>query len=331
MVKTWIKQSLVRTGALRLASRFTGPGAAIVMYHSVMDDPAAAQTTLGGIIHSTEVFRRQMEIVARHFRAVTLEDVLLFLQGEKPLPPRAVVITFDDGYADNYQAAKNILSPLGIPGVFYVTVDCIARQRLPWPALLRYAFLTSKKSGWTEPDRKTWPLASSEQRYAAFERACEYCSKLSGAPQEEFVETVQQQLGTATPRLTERLMMTWDEARTLARDGHTIGSHTMTHPNMAYIAEADVRTEMLNAKTRLECELEAPVVHFSYPCPALQPHWADRTVQVSREIGYKTAVTINGGPVRSHHDPLSLRRIRPTYTVEGLRWNLECAFLGRKV
>ncbi len=331
MAKAWIKQSLIRTGALRFASRLTGPGAAIVMYHSVMDDPMSAQTTLGGIIHSTEIFRRQMEIVARHFHAVSLEDVLLFLNGEKPLPPRAVVITFDDGYADNYQAAKNVLHPLGIPGVFYVVVDCIDRQRLPWPSLLRYAFLSSQKNRWTEANGTAWILSSTAQRLAAFERASEYCCKLAGAPQDQFVETIQQELGTAPPRMTQRPMMTWDEARALVRDGHIVGSHTMTHPNMAYIAEADVRTELLNAKTRLEQELAAPTVHFSYPCPALQPHWAERTVQASREIGYKTAVTTDGGVVRRHHDPLSLRRIRPTKTVEGLRWNLECAFLGRAV
>jgi peptidoglycan/xylan/chitin deacetylase (PgdA/CDA1 family) len=331
MTNMWIKESLIRTGALRLASRFTGPGVVIIMYHSVMSDPVSAQTTLGGIIHSTEVFRGQMEVIARHFHAVTLDDVLSFLKGDKTLPPRAVVVTFDDGYADNYQAANDILSPRGIAGVFYVTIDCIDKQRLPWPSLLRYAFLTSKRESWTEADGSVWLLSSTQQRIQAFERASEYCGKLSGTPQDQFVELLRQQLGSETPRPSQRLMMTWDEVRGLARNGHTVGSHTMTHPNMAYIAPNDARTELAESKRRLEQELGAPIVHFSYPCPALQPHWVDRTVDASREIGYQTAVTTDGGMVRRHDDPLSLRRIRPTKTVDGLRWNLECAFLGRVV
>src|SRR5579864_6954920 len=141
MNNMWIKRSLIRTGALRLASRLGGQGVAIVMYHSVMRDPSSAQTILGDIIHSTEVFRGQMEHIAHEFRAVSLDDLLLFLKAEKPLPPKAVVVTFDDGYADNYLAAKEILDPLGIPAVFYITVDCIDRQQPPWPSLLRYAFL----------------------------------------------------------------------------------------------------------------------------------------------------------------------------------------------
>ncbi len=126
-------------------------------------------------------------------------------------------------------------------------------------------------------------------------------------------------------------MMTWDEIRGLARLGHTIGSHTMTHPNLAQIPDNEMRIELLEAKRRIEQELERPVTHFSYPCPALQPHWEKRTVKASREIGYQTAVTTNGGMVRRQDDPLSLRRIRPTKTIDGLRWNLECAFLGRVV
>jgi peptidoglycan/xylan/chitin deacetylase (PgdA/CDA1 family) len=331
MANLWIKKSLIRSGVLPLVSRFTGHGVAILMYHSVMDDPTSEQLTLDGIIHPTQVFREQMELVARHFHAVSVDDVLLFLKGGKTLPPRAVVITFDDGYADNYRAAKDILSPLGIPAVFYVTVDCVERQRLPWPSLLRHAFLTSTKGNWSEADGAVWPLASTPQRIQAFDRASEHCSKLSGAPQDDYVESLRQQLETAPPRPLQRLMLTWEEVRGLAGIGHIVGSHTMTHPNLAYVSENEVRIELLQAKNKLEQELATPIVHFSYPCPALQPHWEDRTVRASREIGYQTAVTTNGGLVRRHDDPLSLRRIRPTKTVDGLRWNLECAFLGRAV
>jgi hypothetical protein len=54
-------------------------------------------------------------------------------------------------------------------------------------------------------------------------------------------------------------------------------------------------------------------------------------VRASREAGYQTAVTTNRGLVRRNADSLSLKRVRPTRTADGLRWNLECAFLGRKV
>jgi len=76
----------------------------------------------------------------------------------------------------------------------------------------------------------------------------------------------------------------------------------------------------------LEQVLAAPVVHFSYPCPALSPHWKETTVEMSRRLGYLTAVTVDGGPVRKNDNPFCLRRVRPTKEVEGLRWNLEHTF-----
>jgi peptidoglycan/xylan/chitin deacetylase (PgdA/CDA1 family) len=329
MSTAWIKKSLIHTGALRFASRFAPGGVAIVMYHSVMEDPATVETTLGRIVHSTKVFRAQMELVSRYFHAVSLDDVLLFLKGEKALPPRPVVITFDDGYADNYPAANGILRPLGIPGVFYVTVGCIDQQRLPWPSILRHAFLTTKKDRWREADGRDWFLSSAEQRTLAFDRASEHCSRLSGIAQEEFIDSVERQLGTEPIQPLPRLMMTWDEVRGLARGGHTVGSHTLTHPNLAHIAESEMRSELAEANRKLEQEISLPVIHLSYPCPALQPHWTERTVRACQEIGYQTAVTTNDGLVRRPDDPFTLRRIRPTKTVEGFRWNLERTFLRR--
>ena len=110
-----------------------------------------------------------------------------------------------------------------------------------------------------------------------------------------------------------------------------MGSHTMTHPNMAHVSLAEASFEMTESKKRLERQLEAAVAHFSYPCPALSPHWTEQTVAASRNAGYETAVTTDGGLARKGENPLSLNRIRPTKTVKGLRWNLECAFARRTV
>ncbi|MBV8477800.1 MAG: polysaccharide deacetylase family protein [Acidobacteria bacterium] len=331
MSKDLVKKLVIDSGALRVAARWQGKGVALLMYHSVSDNPNSQQDTLGGIAHSTLVFRGQMEVIAREFNPITIEDLFLFLKGQRDLPSRPVVVTFDDGYADNYHLASPILEQFGIPGVFYVTVDCVERQMPPWPAQLRFAFLTSGKTGWADPDQRRWSLATREDKIRAFERASEFCGKLSGSPQSDFIAHIYSDLAIEPVRNRPSLMMSWDQVRGLLRAGHTVGSHTMTHPNMAHVGEQDARREFLESKRCLERKLGQPAVHFSYPCPALQPHWREATVRLSREIGYKTAVTANGGLVRAHHEPLCLRRIRPTKQVAGLRWNLECTFAGRVV
>jgi peptidoglycan/xylan/chitin deacetylase (PgdA/CDA1 family) len=328
MVKSSLKHLVLASGALRLGAKLAGGGVAILMYHSVREDPSVDSDVLGGIIHPAPVFRGQMELIARHFKPVSLDDVLAYVRGGKELGPRSVAVTFDDGYADNYHVAKPILDQAGIPAIFYVAVDSIDSQTIPWPGQLRHAFLTGRAASWTAADGNVWRLDGRAERLRAFEAASARCAKLCGQAQKAFLDRTREDLRAEPVALNERPMMSWDELRSLVHGGHLVGSHTMTHPNMAHVSETEARAEFSESKERLSHQLGNPVVHFSYPCPALEPHWADRTVDLSRQLGYETGVTTDGGLVRKGDNSLRLHRIRPTRTVRGIHWNLEYTFMG---
>jgi hypothetical protein len=154
---------------------------------------------------------------------------------------------------------------------------------------------------------------------------------LAGAAQEALVANIAIELEVEGPPGSDLLMMDWDEVRRLAERGHTVGSHTLSHPNLAQLPVAEVRAELGGSRTYLEEQLKRPVKHFSYPCPALSPHWNEQTVQECQHTGYETAVVTDGGLARRNDNPLCLHRVRPSKTLEGLRWNLEWAFAGRKM
>src|ERR1700682_3675218 len=113
------RKTVLRSGVLRIAARLQGRSAAILMYHSVMEDPQRQVAFLGETVHSRQVFREQMEVLARHYRPTSLDEVKKFVRGEAKLPGRAVVVTFDDGYTDNYEIAAPILNEVGVPAPFY--------------------------------------------------------------------------------------------------------------------------------------------------------------------------------------------------------------------
>jgi peptidoglycan/xylan/chitin deacetylase (PgdA/CDA1 family) len=323
-MKDLAKRAILASGALRLVS--PGASAAILMYHSVMPDPVAHTDSLGGLIHSEFEFRAQMGLLSCDYHPASLDEVVDSLNSRKDLPKRTVVVTFDDGYTDNSEVAMPILNQLGIPATFYVTVDCVEQRKLPWPSRLRFAFRKTKLRAWMDSRGKSWPLDDSDSRERAFLAACDDCCQLSGKVQEDFVCGIEQQLQAAAPGDLSSLMMSYDQVRSLAHHGHIVGSHSMTHPNMAYLTADEAKIELAESKQRLEKELKVPVKHFSYPCPALTPHWSEQTVAQSRSVGYDSAVTTSGGLTRCGDNPLSLKRIRPTKTAAGLRWNLECAF-----
>jgi len=327
-MKNLVKRAVVRSGLLQVAGRLRGASAAILMYHSVMEDPASRETYLGEIIHSREVFRAQMELVARRFHPTSLHQVGHFLNGAGELPDRAVVVTFDDGYTDNYEIAAPVLNELGVPATFYAIVDSVERRRLPWPARLRFVLRNTKKECWTDSVGKIWPLSNDMEREKALLRSCDECCQLTGAVQEKYVASLSEELDTQVPPESGALMMSYDQIRALVKQGHIVGSHTMTHPNMAYLNPEVARRELTESKQRLEQKLGDPVSHFAYPCPALSPHWTEQTVTASRVAGYETAVTTNGGLAREGDDPLRLKRVGASRMVEGLQWSLETGFAG---
>ena len=325
--KGWLRP-LARTGVLRAASMLRAPGAAILMYHSVMDNPDQHGAAFGGIIHSTRVFAGQMEVLARHYQPVALDDLVEILAGRKSLPRRAVLVTFDDGYADNCDIAAPVLNRTGIPAAFYVVVNSIASGRLPWPIRVRHAFLSTRVATWTDPAARRWPLATPQERLDGFAAACSHCGRLAGEAQEIAVVAIEQQLDSAAYAADQRLMMSWQQLQALRKQGHVVGSHSLSHPNLAQLAEGEAEQELVDSKQKLEQQLSQPVWHFSYPNPVLDPHWTDQTAALSQRVGYRTAVTSRRGLVRPKDNPLELSRILPTKQVDGLRWNLECAFAG---
>jgi|HubBroStandDraft_6_1064221.scaffolds.fasta_scaffold38514_2 peptidoglycan/xylan/chitin deacetylase (PgdA/CDA1 family) len=329
--KDLAKKMLLSSGLLRVAASIRGAGAAILMYHSVQEDPSLQADSLGGIIHSRQVFRQQMVLLAKEFHPLSLDELTLFLRGGEKIPERSVVVTFDDGYRDNFENAMPILDQVGIAAAFYVTVECVEKGRLPWPSRVRFALRTTRCKTWRDPDSTLWPLETAADRDRAFTKACEYCCKLTGTAQEALVTRIATELDAGYPPGSAQLMMGWNEVRKLAEHGHVVGSHTLSHPNLAQLPIAEARVELKRSRACLEKQLERSVKHFSYPCPALSPHWNEQTVEECRRVGYDTAVVTDGGLARKYDDLLCLRRVRPSKTVEGLRWNLEWAFAGRKM
>lgn len=326
--KRWLKNSLVRSGALRTASRLATPGVAILMYHSVMECPEQHRASFGGIIHSSSVFAGQMEIIARYYQPLAWDELVPILDGRRPVPKRAVVVTFDDGYSDNYEIAARVLNRFGIQAAFYVVVNSVESGQPPWPIRVRHAFLSTRRATWTDLGGRNWPLATEHQRLEAFRATGAHFGRLAGEPQEQAVAAIEQQLGSAPYAPGQRLMMTWEQLLGLRKQGHVVGSHTLSHPNLAQLAEREAEQELTASKRRLEERLGEPVWHFSYPNPVLDPHWTEQTASISKRVGYRTAVTTQAGLVRRKQNPFELPRILPTKLVDGLRWNLECAFAG---
>ena len=329
--KHWLKTAILRSSILSHASRFAPPGAVILMYHSIVEQPNLTDHILG-VSQARASFEAHMETIARHFSPVTVGDIAQFAQSGRKLPPRAVAVTFDDGFADNAEVALPILNRYGIPATFYIMVDAVANGTLPWYCRLRFAFNSTSEPEWRDMEcNRNYQLASPEQRKAALIVAWENSARMTGSIQEEFVRGVEESLDIKPVNGQQKFMLNWEQVRSLRKAGHTIGAHTLSHPNLAHVSGNEARLEITGSKTRLEKEMSEPIEHFSYPHPALNPQWSRQTLEFTREAGFKSAVLTTSGPVRHGDEPLGLKRIYTSADLDQFTWNLQCTFLGRSI
>jgi peptidoglycan/xylan/chitin deacetylase (PgdA/CDA1 family) len=321
--------ALGRTGTLRLLDRLGPPGVVILMYHSIVEDPRSTLNSIG-LSQSRSSFEAQICALAQRFAPVTMEQVTQFAKEGRPLPRRAVAVTFDDGFADNYDCALPVLMRYGVPATFYIMVNAVETGALPWYCRLNFAFRTTTKPEWTDPDQgQSYKIETAEGRKAGLGRACEIGAKKVGSTQDGFVRLIERSLEVDPCAL--RLMMTWEQVRGLKKAGHIIGGHTLSHPNLAHVSQEEARFEIGGCKRRLEEIMVEAVDHFSYPHPGLNPQWSPQTLQITCEAGFKSAVLTKCGPVRRGDEPLALKRIYPTHDPHQMTWNLECTFLGRQI
>jgi peptidoglycan/xylan/chitin deacetylase (PgdA/CDA1 family) len=331
-LKDSVKKALVRSGALDFAVRASAPPAAVIlMYHSIVEDPRLTEDTIG-ISQARSKFEAQIRTVAKEFNPVTVEQVAQFAKGGKQLPPKAVAVTFDDGFFDNYDVALPILNRYGIPATFYIMVDAVETGVPPWYCRLNFAFHATRRTDWIEPEYgRRYSIETVADREAALKAAWDAGARKVGRSQAEFVRRVEESLCVASVGAESRLMLRWEEVRALSKAGHTIGAHTISHPNLAHVSEEEAQSEIVGCKKRLEEEVAEPIDHFSYPHPALNPQWTPNTLRITREAGFRSAVLTSCGPVRRGDEPLSMKRIYAADDLDQWIWNLQCTFLGRSI
>lgn len=134
MLKDLARRLLYASGALGLYHRVRNADSlTVVMFHRTLDpgdprwDGCDPDYTL-----RRDVFARTLSFFKRHYSVVTLEDVLQARRGTKRLPPRAMLLTFDDGWSDNVDHALPELRDAGLPGLMFVVADAVGRAQPFW-------------------------------------------------------------------------------------------------------------------------------------------------------------------------------------------------------
>ncbi len=275
-------------------ARFPTDFPRVLMFHRVDDAvPTVDRAEPDLIGASPETFARAMELVASRFHPIALEALLDALDRRRRLPPRSVLVTFDDATVDFRRHAWPVLRRLEIPAVLFVPTAFAAEpQRLFWwdalhQVLRRTAHTRARLPGLGDVDLST-PTA----RRGATTRTRLYLTHLGGRAAEEHVARLQGELEVRPTPFQS--VLNWEELRALGSEGVAIAPHGRTHRALASLPDEVLEAEVDGSRAELEAALGACAPAFSYPYGS----YDERVLASVRRAGYRAAFSTRSGFAR---------------------------------
>ncbi|MEF8717665.1 MAG: polysaccharide deacetylase family protein [Candidatus Accumulibacter necessarius] len=297
------------SAASRIAHRgynlVAGPRLSILIYHRVH---ARADTVFPDEQDAVR-FERLMRFVARSFTVMTLSRAVSALQ-RGDLPPRALVVTFDDGYADNAEVALPILQRCGLAATFFVSTGFLDGGRMWNDSVIeivracRHGAIDLEDFGFGRCS-----LAGLAERRAVIGRLLPHIKYLQVGEREDAIARLHKLSGLA--ELPDHLMMRSEQVRQLHQAGMEIGAHTVQHPILTTLAPTEAEHEITAGRNRLQEIIDAPVDVFAYPNGKPERDYDHSHVELLRRLGFAAAVSTAPGVARIGDDFLQLPRFTP--------------------
>lgn len=311
-----VKQALCSGRLYEISRLFLSSRALVLRYHSLRkDDKDVPQYVSPSISISVRLFEQQMSYLAKKYACLSIEEVSGRLHEGKPLPPRTIVVTFDDGYYDNYALALPVLRRYDVPAVVYLVSDVLVRGQPLWTSLLRYAFMKSSRplfdtSVLGNGETQSYPLATLMDREWAIRGFTNILNRMPSADRTQHLNQLFTHLRVDPPPDSNAWFLSKNHVDEMMKEKVTFGAHTASHPNLPGIGLDEAEEEIVNSKVEIELLLGKNIDHFSFPnSGSLYPHFNSELMDQVKKAGFLSAVTSTTGWVGRTSDPFQIRRI----------------------
>ena len=322
LAKALLGQALVRGGfwQRRLHTWAERNAAIILTYHRVIETwDDALDYSQPGMVVTKSTFERQVAILKEHFEVVALGALLTGgTSGARPARPRCV-ITFDDGWRDNYDLGLPILRRHGLPATVFLATDFIGSDRAFWHTELIYLFTRTDLSrslgdaitfqAYPGPVRRELRRLANRGPLRAgdldplIETVKAHCEEEAI---DELVHTLSGAAGLHRPLFHGRkFFLDWDQVRAMASAGFEIGSHGCSHRILTRLPIDTANEELVRSKTEIERRVGGKVEHFAFPNEA----GSEALVTAAATAGYRTACVAEPVVRRGSLEIRPLRRL----------------------
>lgn len=272
----------------------------ILTYHRVVTDREIAEQSIQpGMYVTREVFAAHMRFLAKHFTVLSFAELLTrWDEGPWDANTRYCVVTFDDGWLDNYLYAFQILSTFRMPATVFLPTGFIGASDWFWPEKTSWLARQTLRRPYAERVRVQIEL---KQRMGGigpervFEGQADVDALIEFGKMQSlewitaFTENWADLLGERWP--TNRQVVTWDEVRDMSAAGIAFGSHSVSHRLLPTLSKEEIRKEAVESWDALSRQSIRTVPVFCYP----NGDWSDEVEGCVQAAGYRAATTTQFG------------------------------------
>ena len=283
--------------------------AAILTYHGVHSEPLPFKlwTQLSAV-----AFEEQMAHLAKHFNCVAFSKLLQYLE-ERALPPRTVVITFDDGFLNNYTTAYPILEKYGLPATIFLSAGFIGTDRIIWSERLACIVSLLRDETFSYRDQ-VFSIADVAERSRLFRVIAGDLKQHHHHIIDDHIEQLMRDADLSLKDVNASTMyhnlrlMNWAQISELVSGGLIeIGAHTVNHTILSRLSEQEAEDEISRSKDIIEHHVN-DVPYFAYPNGGVADYGQEHRCMAER-AGFKAVVNAMLGTVTVNSDPYDLHRL----------------------
>lgn len=311
-MRQFIAEALHKSGVLKALDAYWGADRITVLtYHRITHATLPSFDQLRSNVSADPAgFDRQMDYVARHFSVIDLDMLENAMLHDARLPPRPLLLTFDDGYLDNYENAYPILRKYQLPAVIFLMTSLIGQPGMPWWDQCAYAFHHTAQ---TSADLSGIGRVMLEEptTKAAAERSM--LAALKVMAHEERQQALAELFAAlhVQPPSDAPHFMSWDHVRDMAAHRVSFQPHTVSHPRIGSLSLTEAAREIEDSSRTIAAHTGANMRAFAYPFGLPGDYSAD-TLDVLRSHGISLAFTLTPGPVfraEAQAHPLEIPRV----------------------
>lgn len=235
---------------------------------------------------------------ARGYTFVSLDELHEVLVRRQPAR-RLLLLTLDDGYADNCSIAWPLLQQLRVPFAVYICTDFPDRKAILWWYLLEQRLLRGQP---VQAASGAWLACDSPAaREQAFMQLRQELLALSGAARDARLQQLFGEDRAAWLQPVAELGLSWQQIHQMSTDPLvTLGAHGISHRALSSLSAEELQQEVAGSCQRLAQMIGRPVQHFCYPFGGAQEA-GEREFRLLAELGLRTATTTREGVIRRQH------------------------------